>query len=57
MGTAAGKSLLRKLVFENNIDGFRKLLVHAEAVKVNQALSNLIQADLLNSFLIRNHPL
>jgi hypothetical protein len=25
MGTTTGKSLLRKLVFENNLDGFRKL--------------------------------
>jgi len=42
MGTATGKSLLRKLVFENNLDGFRKLLIHAEAVKVKHALSKSV---------------
>jgi hypothetical protein len=26
MGTATGKSLLRKLIFENNVEGFSKLL-------------------------------
>jgi hypothetical protein len=26
MGTATGKSLFRKLIFENNIDGFSRLL-------------------------------
>jgi transposase len=29
-GTATGKTLLRRLVFENNLEGFRKLLVQAE---------------------------
>jgi hypothetical protein len=33
MGSATGKSLLRRLVFENNLDGFRKLLEHIQAVK------------------------
>ncbi len=28
MGTATGKSLLRRLIFENNLEGFRKLLTH-----------------------------
>ena len=39
MGTANGKSLLRRLIFENNIDGFSKLLTHVEAVKVRNGLS------------------
>ena len=39
MGTATGKSLLRKLVFENNLDGFGKLLEHSQAVKARNALS------------------
>ncbi len=38
MGTATGKSLLRKLIFENNLEGFSKLLTHVEAVKVQNAL-------------------
>ena len=29
-GTATGKTLLRRLVFENNLEGFRKLLVQAK---------------------------
>jgi transposase len=32
-GTAQGKTLLRRLVFENNIEGFRKLLGQAGAMK------------------------
>ena len=32
MGTATGKSLLRKLIFENNLEGFRKLLERSEAM-------------------------
>ena len=32
MGTATGKSLLRKLIFENNLDGFCKLLDCCKAI-------------------------
>jgi transposase len=39
MGTATGKSLLRKLIFENNLEGFSKLMTHVEAVKVQNGLS------------------
>jgi transposase len=42
IGTATGKSLLRKLVFENDLDGFRKLLEHTEAIKVQNALSQVV---------------
>ena len=42
MGTATGKSLLRKLIFENNIDGFSKLLTHVEAVRVRNGLSKIV---------------
>ena len=42
MGTATGKSLLRRLVFENNIDGFSKLLTHVETVKVRNGLPKII---------------
>jgi transposase len=42
MGTANGKSLLRKLIFENNSEGFCKLLTHVEAVKVQHGLSESV---------------
>ena len=38
MGTATGKSLLRRLIFENNFEGFGKLMTHVEAVKVQNGL-------------------
>jgi transposase len=38
MGTATGKSLLRRLIFENNLEGFSKLMTHVEAVKVQNGL-------------------
>jgi transposase len=42
MGTATGKSLLRRLVFENNLDGFSKLLTQVEAIKVRNGLSKIV---------------
>jgi transposase len=42
MGNATGKSLLRKLVFENNLEGFRKLLERSDAVKTQNALSKVV---------------
>ena len=33
-GTATGKTVFRRLVFENNLEGFRKLLAQTEAMKV-----------------------
>ena len=39
MGTATGKSFLRKLVFENNLEGFRKLLERSDAVKTHAEFS------------------
>jgi len=42
MGTPTGKSLLRKLIFENNIDGFSRLLKTADAIKVQNGLSKII---------------
>ena len=41
-GTATGKTLLRRLVFENNLEGFRKLLVQAEAMKVQGGLTKVV---------------
>jgi transposase len=42
MGSATGKSLLRKLVFENNLEGFRKLLERSEAIGIQNALSKVV---------------
>jgi transposase len=41
-GTANGKALLRRLVFENSIEGFGKLLVHEEALRVQHVLSKAV---------------
>ena len=42
MGTTTGKSLLRKLIFENNIDGFSRLLKTADEIKVQNGLSKIV---------------
>ena len=42
MGSATGKSLLRRLIFENNLEGFRKLLERSEAIRIQNALSNVV---------------
>jgi len=42
MGTATGKSLLRKLIFENSLEGFSKLMTHVEAVKVQHGLPLIV---------------
>jgi len=41
-GTATGKTLLRRLVFENSLAGFRKLLGQAEAMKVQEGLKKVV---------------
>jgi len=41
-GTATGKTLLRRLVFSNDHEGFRKLLDHAEALRVRQGLKKVV---------------
>jgi transposase len=41
-GTAMGKTLLRRLVFENNLDGFCELLEQAEAVRIQEVLSKVV---------------
>jgi transposase len=41
-GTASGKTLLRRLVFENRLEGFRELLVQAEAIKVREGLTKVV---------------
>ena len=40
-GTAMGKTLLRRLVFENNLEGFCELLEQAEALRVQEGLSKV----------------
>jgi len=42
MGTAAGKSLLRRLVFGNNIEGFTRLLTIADEIKSQNGLSKIV---------------
>jgi len=41
-GTATGKTLLRRLIFENSIDGFEKLHARMEAIKVDHALEKVV---------------
>ncbi|MEE8479809.1 MAG: transposase, partial [Desulfobacterales bacterium] len=42
MGIATGIGLYRKLIFENNLDGFSRLLKTAEAIKVQNGLSKTL---------------
>jgi len=41
-GTASGKTLFKRLVFENNVEGFRKLLAQAEAMRVQHGLKRVV---------------
>ncbi|MCG7851523.1 MAG: IS110 family transposase, partial [Methanosarcinaceae archaeon] len=41
-GTATGDTLLKRMIFENSIEGFEKLLAYAEAIKVENALSKVV---------------
>ncbi len=41
-GTATGKTLLRRLVFSNDHEGFRKLLDQAEALRMQQGLKKVV---------------
>ena len=41
-GTATGKTLFKRLVFENTIEGFKTLLIHSEAIKVQHALTKTV---------------
>jgi len=42
MGTATGKSLFRKLIFENNIEGFSRLLKTADEIRSQNDLSKIV---------------
>lgn len=41
-GTAKGKTLLRRLVFSNDHEGFRKLLDQAEVLRVQHGLKKVV---------------
>jgi len=41
-GTATGKVLLKKLVFQNNQEGITKLIEHAEALKIRHNLKEVV---------------
>jgi transposase len=41
-GTAMGKALLRRLVFDNSREGFEKLLIHTEAIRVQHGFSQVV---------------
>jgi transposase len=41
-GTATGKALFRKLVFDNTLQGFTKLLTQAAAIKVQHSLHKVV---------------
>lgn len=41
-GTATGKTLFKRLIFENNITGFEKLLLQCEAIKVGHGLKSVV---------------
>ncbi len=42
MGTATGKVLFKKLIFENNLEGFSRLVKTAEAIKTQHGLSKVV---------------
>ena len=42
LGTATGKTLFRRLVFDNNLEGFEKLLEQVEALKVQHGLRQVV---------------
>jgi transposase len=41
-GTATGKALFKRLVFENNIEGFERLLIQADAIKIQHSLKKIV---------------
>ncbi len=41
-GTARGKILLKRLIFENSIEGFEKLIIQEDALKVSHGLKKVI---------------
>jgi transposase len=41
-GTARGKTLLKRMIFENSIEGFEKLFIHEESLKVSYGLDKVV---------------
>ena len=41
-GTATGKTFLKRLVFDNDLEGFEKLVVQVEALKVQHVLGKVV---------------
>jgi transposase len=41
-GTATGKNLFKRLVFENTIEGFKRLLIQEDAIKLQHALKKTV---------------
>jgi transposase len=41
-GTPTGKTLLKRLVFENTREGFKRLLIHSDAIKSQHALRKTV---------------
>jgi len=41
-GTATGKTLFKRLVFENTIEGFKRLLIQADAVKIQHNITKTV---------------
>ena len=41
-GTATGKTLLKRLVFDNNREGFERLGIQAEALRVQHSLTKVV---------------
>jgi transposase len=42
MGTAQGKMLYRRLIFDNSMEGFQKLLLEVEAVGIQHGLAEVV---------------
>lgn len=42
LGTATGKTLFKRVVFENDREGFEKLLIRVEAIKVQHGLEEVV---------------
>jgi hypothetical protein len=41
-GTATGKTLFRRLVFQNDREGFERLLLQAEAMRIQHSLKKVV---------------
>ncbi len=41
-GTATGKTLFKRLVFENTIEGFERLFIQADAIKIQHSLKKIV---------------